>query len=158
PVLAAVGRLVHAAFGSGSAADDRPRLALTAPRAGIDLVRVLPVDRDRDDAGLVVDEQDFLPRLAAVRRAVHAALRSPAERLTDGRDVRDVGILRMDLQLPDLPDVTESDVLPRASRVRRLVDASADDHVRADRFAAGADVNDVGIRIRDVDRADRSRR
>src|SRR5262249_45274085 len=35
PMVAAVGRLVDAAFGRWPAADDRPRLPLRAPRAGI---------------------------------------------------------------------------------------------------------------------------
>ena len=61
PVVAAVDRLVHAAFARRTAADDRPRLALRAPGAGIQLVRVRPVDRDRHGAGLLVDEQDLLP-------------------------------------------------------------------------------------------------
>ena len=83
-------------------------LRCAAPRAGVDLVRVRPVDRDRHGAGLVVDEQHLLPRLAAVLRAVDAAIGSPAERIADRRDVRDVGILRMDLQLADLPDVLQA--------------------------------------------------
>src|SRR5262249_32267992 len=119
---------------------------------------VLPVDRDRRDAGLIVDEQDFLPRLAAVFRAVNAALRSPAEGLTDRRHVRDVRILRVDLQLRDLADFAQPDVRPRLAGVGRLVDAASDDDVRSDGFAAGAHVDHVRIRIRDVDRADRSGR
>ena len=73
-------------------------------------------------------------------------------------DVDDVRILRMDLQLADLPDFLQPRELPRLPRVDRLVDAAADDHVRSDRFAAGAGVDDVRIRIGDVDRADRSGR
>ncbi len=44
------------------------------------------------------------------------------------------------------------------ARVGRLVDAAADNHVRADRGAAGADPDVIGIRRRDVDRTDRSGR
>ena len=156
PVIAAVRGLVDAALGRGAAADDRPRPALRAPCAGVELVRVLPVDRDRDGAGLVVDEQHLLPRLAAVLRPVDAALRPPAERVADRRDVRDVGILRMNFQLPDLPDVLQPDVVPGAAGVGGLEDAAAEDHVRSNRFAARADVDDVGVGIRDVDGADRS--
>ena len=55
PVIAAVGCLVHAAFAGRAAADDRPGLALRSPRARINLVRIRPVDRDRDRARLIVD-------------------------------------------------------------------------------------------------------
>src|SRR5205807_1809717 len=44
PVIAAVDRLVHPAFARRAAADDRPRLALRAPGAGIDFVGIRPVD------------------------------------------------------------------------------------------------------------------
>src|SRR6478672_1710123 len=98
-MIAAVSRLVDAAFRGRAAADDRPRFALAAPGAGEDLVRVLPVDRNRHGAGLIVDEQHLLPRLAAVLRAIDPAFRPPAERLADRGDVGDIRVLRMDLKL-----------------------------------------------------------
>ena len=61
PVVAAVDGLVDAAFAGGAAADDRPGLALRAPRARIQLVRVRPVDCNGDGAGLFVDEEHLLP-------------------------------------------------------------------------------------------------
>src|SRR5947209_11812643 len=64
----------------------------------------------------------------------------------------------MDFDLPDLSDVLEARELPRLPGVGGLVDAAAENHVRANRLAAGADVDDVWIRVGDVDRADRSRR
>src|SRR5262249_383260 len=118
PVIAAVGRLVDTAFARRAAADDRPRPPLGAPRAGVHLVGVLPVDGHRHDAGLFVDEQHLLPGLAAVFGPVDAALRTPAERIADGSDVGDVWILRMNLELADLSDVRQSRGLPRASRIR----------------------------------------
>jgi len=48
-----------------------------APRAGVNLVRVQPVDRERHRARLIVDEEDLLPRLAAVLRPVDAANPDP---------------------------------------------------------------------------------
>src|SRR5262249_33941746 len=92
PVIAAVDGLVDAAFSRGAAADDRPRLALRAPRARVQLVGVLPVDRDRHRAGLLVDEKHLLPALAAILRAVDTSIGSPPERLADGGHVRDVRI------------------------------------------------------------------
>src|SRR5439155_23679690 len=46
--------------------------------------------------------------------------------------------------------------LPRLAGVDRLVPTAAEDHVRADRLAAGPDVNDMRVRVGDVDGADRS--
>src|SRR5439155_6214035 len=99
PVIAAVDRLVDAAFARRTAAYDRPRLALRAPGAGIHLVGIRPVDRDRRDAGLFVDEQHFLPRLAAVPRPEDAAFGSPTERIALSGHIDDVGILWMDFDL-----------------------------------------------------------
>ena len=62
----------------------------------------------------------------------------------------------MDFQLTDLSDVLETDEAPRLARVGRLVDAAAEDHVRPNRFASRAHINDVGVRVRHVNRADRS--
>ena len=64
----------------------------------------------------------------------------------------------MDLDAADLAGVLEAHELPLAAGVGRLVDAAADDHVRADRRAAGADPHVIRIRRRHVDRADRSGR
>ena len=158
PVIAAVRRFVDAAFARRAAADNRPRLALRAPRARIDLVGVRPIDRNRDGAGLLVDEEHLFPGLAAVLRSKDAALRAPAERIALRRRVNDVGILRIDLDLADLADVFEAGELPGLSRVGRLVDAAPEDHVRTDRFAAGSHVDDVRIRVGDVDGADRAGR
>ena len=134
---------------------------LRCPRhaPGVQLVRVRPVDRDRHDAGLIVDEEHFLPRLAAVLRPIDAALGSPAERIAERRDVGDVGVLRMDLELADLADILQ------ARRTASVRPASVDlytprPRITFDRIASlpGPDVDDVRIRVRHVDRADRSGR
>ena len=156
PVVAAIRGLVDAAFARRPAADDRPRLALRAPRARVNLVRIRRVDRDRDDAGLIVDEQHLLPGPAAILRPIHAAIGSPSERVARGRDVRDVGILRMYFQLADLSDFPQADELPRAPGVGRAVHTAAENHIRPNRFAAGADVDDVRVGIGDVNGPDRS--
>src|SRR5690606_37648361 len=105
PRLAAVGRLVHTGDVGRTAAQDRPRLALGLPRAGVDLLRVVLVHRQRDGADLVADVEDFLPCAPAVRRAEHAALGVWPERRSGCRDERDVGIARMNLERTDLPRI-----------------------------------------------------
>ena len=157
-MVAAVGRLVDAAFGRRPPADDGPRPALAPPGARVYFVRVGPVDRDRHGAGLIVDEEHLLPRPAAVFRAVHAALGSPSERVADRRDERDVRVLRVHLHLADLADVLQPGELPRSARVRGPVHAAPEDHIRPDCLAARPDVDDVRVGIGDVDCANRSGR
>src|SRR3954447_15528721 len=61
----------------------------------------------------------------------------------------------MHLDRADLPRVFQPQERPPAARVAGAVDSSTDDHVAADRRTAGADVHDVGIRFRHVNRPDR---
>src|SRR5690606_31387332 len=100
PVVAAVRRLPQPAlFG---AADDRPRLALAAPRGRIDLIRIRGVHREIDEAGRIGDEQDLLPRAAAILRAVNAAIGIGTRRRAQRRDIHEIGILRVRLDRADL--------------------------------------------------------
>ena len=61
----------------------------------------------------------------------------------------------MDDDVGDLPRVAESHERPRLSAVGRLPHAVAVRDVAANRILAAADVDDVGRRRRDFDRADR---
>ena len=105
---------------------------------------------------LSFDEQHLLPALAAVLRPEHAALRVRAVRMPDGRDVHDVRIRRVNADAPDLAAVGQADVRPGLAGVGRLVDPVARRQVAAQARLAHADVDDVRIRLRDGDRADRS--
>src|SRR5207302_3056724 len=73
PVVAAVARLEDAA--AGAAARHLPRVAVRLPQRRVDDLRVVGIENQLDRAGLVVAEQDLLPRLAAVLRPEDAALR-----------------------------------------------------------------------------------
>ena len=57
---------------------------------------------------------------------------------------------------PHLSDVSETDMAPGSRAVRRLVEADPDRDVAANTARAGADIDDVGIGVRDVDGADRA--
>ena len=156
PRLAAVDRLVDAAFRRGTSGNDVPALPEAAVHAGIELVRVRVVDLDDTAAGLGVDEQRLLPRLAAVSGLVDAALGVRPERRAQRREPDDVGVGRVHDDAANLAGVLEAHELPGAAGVDGLVDAAADDHVAADRGAPGADPDDVRVGLGDVDRADRS--
>src|SRR5207245_8138292 len=72
PREAAVAR--HEQPAAGPSAFAAPRVDFELPHAGEDLPRVLRIHRQVRAAGVLVDEQRALPRLAAVRRPIDAAL------------------------------------------------------------------------------------
>ena len=84
----------HIDAGAGPAALASPRVNLELPRRREELLRVGGIHHDVDAAGVLVDEEHLLPRAAAVRRAIDAALalRSVAVALRGDED--DVGIRR----------------------------------------------------------------
>ena len=149
----------HVDAASGAAAQHRPRMHLGLPRAGKHGARVLRVHRETRAAGVLVDEEHAVPVLAAVGRAVDAALllrRGDAPH--DARE-DDVGVRRMHEDAADAAGLVESHVRPRAAGVHRLVDAVADHVAVANRPRfAGAGPDDVRIGGRDGERADRRHR
>ena len=158
PRLAAVGRLVDAALVGRAAAHDVPALAEALVDRRVEHARVLPVDLDVASAVLVVDEQRLLPRLAAVDRLEDAALGGRAEGRAERRRPDDVGVARVHADAADLAALAQAGELEALAGVGALEDAAPDDHVRADGRRAGADVDVVGTRRGDVDRADRAGR
>ena len=100
----------------------------------------------------------FSKRLAAVGRAEDAALRVRAVRMAEHRDEDAVGIARIDGDLRDLLAVAQAEVRPGLAGVGGLVDAVADGEVGALQAFAAADVDDVRVRRRDRERADRAGR
>src|SRR3989441_12388700 len=66
----------------------------------------------------------------------------------------DVGIGRVHAHPRDLLRLGEPEGGPRLAAVGGLPDAVAGRDVAADGILAGADVHDVGVRLRDADRAD----
>ena len=102
--------------------------------------------------------EDLLERRSAVGRAVDAALRVRAVRMAEHRDEETVRVAGIDEDRADLPAVAQAEVLPRPPAVGRFVDAVADREVRPLQSLAAADVDDVRVRRRDRERADRLRR
>src|SRR5690606_20804377 len=80
PGLAAVGRLVDATLGRGTAADDVPSLPECAIHPRIQLVGVLRIDREHASAGFFVHVQRLLPGPAAVSGLEDAPLPVGTER------------------------------------------------------------------------------
>ena len=72
-------------------------------------------------------------------------------------DECDVRILRIDDHASDGMRVRQADELPRLAGVDRFINSVAADDVAADAGFARPDINDVRIRLRNGDRADRRR-
>src|SRR5262249_30836325 len=101
PGVAAVARHVQAAArpATGNRAPPTPRL----PQPGEDNARVVRVQTDVGCTGVRVLVKDLLPRLAAVGRSEHAALRIRPERVSQGRRISNIRIGRMNRHRADLP-------------------------------------------------------
>src|SRR5262249_50065920 len=130
PRIAAVGRLEHPR--AWSAVPQQPRLAVDLPGRAVERIRVVVVDDQVNNAGAVVAKEDFLPHLAAVARAIDAALFVLAERMAERRDINDVRIRGMDAHASDGLRIVEAEVDPRLTRVVRSVNAVALEYVAAE--------------------------
>ena len=103
---------------------------MVVPLGGVDAVRIDRVDRHVDDAGVrrraEVGRQDRRPVVAAVDRAVEAALAAGRVDRAGRCDEDNVRVGRVDRDPADHARVLEPDVRPRCAVVGRLVDAVAD--------------------------------
>ena len=75
--------------------------------------------------------------------------------MSERRDQNDVGISWIDNQRADLAAVSESDIFPGLARIDRFVNADSVSGVAANGRFTGAGVNDIVIRRRDRDCANR---
>jgi hypothetical protein len=151
-VVSAVAAAVDPVF--GAAADDRPGAPHAVPHRGVDHVRAAGLQLDVDGAGAVGEEEDTLPGAATIARAIHPPSGRVGKWISDDRGKYDVGIRGMHDDRADLAGIAQADEAPGASGVRRLVDPLPDGDVAADRLGAGADIDDVRVAVRDVERAD----
>src|SRR6185503_1525927 len=155
PGDAAVLRLVEAA--ARAAAPEMPRLPLVVVHAGIDDVGIAGIDRDVARTGGVVDVQRARPRRAGVAGSEYAALGISSERMPHRGGKDDLRVRRVNDDAREALRLAESEVLPGAAAIGRLVDAVAERDRVADEAFAGADVDDIGIVGLYGDGADRQR-
>ncbi len=153
PGVAAVRGLPEAAARATALAPPRPDAHL--PRGREEDARIGGVHGEVDGAGVLVDEEDALPRLPAVPRPVDAALLLGSVQVAERRHEHHVRVTRVDDDAPDPPDLLEPHVSPRLAAVRRAVDPVADRDVRADERLPGSGPEDVGVGGRERERADR---
>jgi hypothetical protein len=76
-------------------------------------------------ADTVVDVQHLTPVLPAVFRLEHSAFRVALERITIGRNPRDVRICRMDSDRTNLTSVIEAGEVPVCTAIGGSIDAAA---------------------------------
>ena len=155
PGRSAIGGLVEPAPRSFVRLVLLPRRAPRLPQRRVDDLRVSGVGGEVDRAGVGVLVEHLGPRAAAVAGAKHAAIGVRPVGMTQRRHQDDVGVARIDHDLPDVARALESHELPVVAPVRGLVDAGAVGDVGADGGFARADVDDLGIRRRDGERTDR---
>ena len=105
----------------------------------------------------MIEVEDLLPGRPAVDGLEDSALDVGAVRVAQRRHVDDVGVVRVNDQAADLLHVGEADVLPVLTEVGRLEDTVPYRQIGAVEPFAGAHVDDVRMRGRDREIADRSR-
>src|SRR6185437_5278574 len=141
---------------AGATADQDPRLAPRLPEGRVERPRIRGVHDEVDDPRRVVAKEDLVPRLAAIRGLVDAALGIGGPDMPERSHVYDVGIVRIDTHARDLARLREADVRPRLPAISGLVYAIAMRHVAADVVLASAHIHDVGIRLAHADGAHRA--
>ena len=117
-------------------------------------MRILRIENDVDGAGAVVKIENFFPRLAAVARAEDSAFGVRAVSMAESGHKNDVRIRGMNNDRADMASVFQAHVDPALARVRGFVNAVTKGNIAANAGFAGANVNDVGIGIRNRDGAD----
>ena len=140
---------------AGSAALLSPRMDHELPHSREEHVWMFRIHRDVGAAGVLVHEQHFFPRFAAVFRPEHAAigLRPVAE--SERRGEHDVRVARIDHHAPDAAGLLQPHQRPALAGVDRFVNTGARRDVTADPCFARARPDDVRIARRHGQRSDR---
>jgi hypothetical protein len=152
PCRSPVERLVQSA--AGAAADEPPRAPTTLIR-GREQRAAVGVHRYVHHTGIAVDEEDLLPRATAVASAEEAALVVGTPEMSKSGDEHDIRIARVDDDTPDMMRVAQPHVRPCLAAIERAVDAVAPRRALPVVRLARPHPDDVGIRRRDRQIADR---
>ncbi len=155
PVVPAVAAHPQSALRPAALTTPGPDLHL--PSGRIKDPRIGWIHHDVDRPRIDTRGEHLLPRLAAVLRAVEAALLLRPVQVTGRRHEDDVGIRRMDRDASDPAAQRQAHVPPVLAAVGRAIHAVADRYVAPDERLAGPGPNHVGVGGRDRERADRLR-
>src|SRR6185312_5371534 len=128
------------------------------PQRGVNDVGVSGINQHVRGAHVLVVRfraagENLLPVLAAVGGAIDPALRIGPVRMAGHSGENFVGIPRIDGEFWNLLAIAQAKMGPRLAGISGFVDAVPDREVRAVQPLAAADINNVGIRRRNGNRA-----
>ena len=153
PRRATIYRLEHAAVGAGPHRV-LPRALTFLPHRGVHGLGVRRIDVDVVAASVLILREHLFEGLAAIGRAINAALVVGTVGMAERGHEEPVGVLRIDNDGGNLLRVAQSEVRPCPAGVGRLVDAVARREIRTVKAFAAADVNRAGVGGSDGDRTD----
>ena len=158
PGAAAIGGLVQAAAGDdeGFAAANFPGSDARSPESREESLRVAGIHDDIGGAGVFVLIQNLLECLASIERTENTAFGVRAVGVPLGCHKYAIRIFRIDDDSGDLLRIVEAKVRPGLARVRGFVNPVADRKVRPLQSFPAAGVNNVGVRGRHGQSADRA--
>ena len=134
-----------------------PGLPAVLPHGRVEDPRVAGIHPQVGGAGLGVDCENLIPGLSTIGCPIDTALLVRSPDLPLDRCIGDVGVARMDLDAGDLPSLWQPDMCPGLAAVRRFVHAVAmAGSDPSDRLLPSTDVDDVGVRRRHGNGADRA--
>ena len=153
PCYAVVFRSIQSA--AGAAAGEKPRLPPRLPKRREHNVRVLRIENHVDAACVFIFGQNFCPSFAAVTCAKNSALLIRAKCMTQRRYENHILISRIDNERADLPRIFQPNIFPGFATVDGFENSSTIGRVAADGGLPRADIDDVVIRWRHCQSADR---
>ena len=154
PAASAVSRFEQPDAGTGEPAVLPGRLS-GLPQHGVDSLRIGRIEGQIDSAGVFIFVEHLFEGPASVGRAEDAALVVGTVRMSQHGDEQAVRVVRIDDDQRNLLAVAQAEVRPCLACVGGFVDPIASAEVRPLQSFAAADVDDVWIRWRDGQRADR---
>src|SRR5437588_6096141 len=116
------------------------------PERGVENARVVRIHREIMGADVFTGEEDLLPGLAAIARAIDSALLIRSMSMAQCRDVHEIRVRRMDTHLADLTRVFQSQVHPGLACIGCLIDAVAVGDVSTEGGLTHAGIAHVGTR------------
>ena len=143
PGVAAVGRPVEPA--GGAAAGHAPEGAPGLPNGREKHAGIVRVHRQVGGAGVLALGQHMLPAPAPVPGAKDTPLLAGSEGVTQGRDVHDIRVARMDPDPGDVPRILKPQVRPGLAGVGRPVHPVAVADVQPDAGLTHPGVNHVRV-------------
>src|SRR6202158_2219531 len=156
PGASAIGRFVETTARSRVATTGSPRRTARRPHAGENYLRVARIEDKIHASDIFVFVENLLESLPAVERTEDATLGVRAVRMSLSRDKEAIRVFGIDDDGCDLLCVAQSEMLPGAARVGRLVDTVAYGEIGPAKAFTTTHVYGGGIRRRDCQGSDRT--